>query len=266
VRLLVFDLDGTLLEKDGTLDPRTVDLLKQLDSSGVKSTIATGRSLKSARHFIETLPLKIPVVLFNGARVYDPASGSYIYSKSLPWSVVERFVSRCREVSVSSFFFVDEDVYAMNPGLHASDYIFRDGLSYFSLTNLSQLSGRTVTKIVIAGLVNELTKLKFSTEFNDPRINVTRSEENLLEVLPAGVSKAEALKWLCGFLRLDLKDVVAFGNGENDLEMIKTAGTGITFADAPPSLRYHARMVLSTCGYVGLREFVEKHIERAVLR
>lgn len=266
MRLLVFDLDGTLLEKDGTLDPRTVDLLKQLDGSGLKSTVATGRSLKSTRHFIETLSLKIPVILFNGARIYDSASGSYIYSKSLPWSIVERFVSLCKDLSVSLFLFVDEDVYAMNPNLRAGDYIFRDGLSYFPIVNLNWLSGREVTKIVIAGLINELTKLRSSTQFNDLRINVTQSEENLLEVLPAGVSKAEALKWLCGFLRLDLKDVVAFGNGENDLEMIKIAGTGITFADAPASLRYHARMVLSTCGYVGLREFVEKLIEKVVSR
>jgi len=265
MKLLVFDLDGTLLERDGTLDVRTAELLKRLESVGIRSTIATGRSLKSAMNFVESLSITVPVILFNGARIFDPTSKNYLYSKLLPGHVVEKVVSQCRNFNVAIFFFIDEDVYAMNVSLHATNYIFRDGLSYHPIDDLSQLHTARVTKLVFTGPSSELNRLELLFKFDHSlEMNATRSEEDLLEVLPAGVGKAEAVKWLCTFLRIDLKEVVAFGNGENDSQMLRTAGLGVSFAFAPETVKKCAKVLLHNCGYLGLKEFVEKCVEKVV--
>jgi len=265
MKLLVFDLDGTLLENDASLDPRTVELLKQLGSIGIRSTIATGRSLKSAMGFVESLAITMPLILFNGARILDPVSKSYLYSKFLPSHLIEKIVSDCKDHNVSVFFFIDEDVCAMNVSLHATNYIFRDGLSYHPIENRTQLHTAKVTKLVFTGPTSELSRLElFIRSHHGHEANVTRSEEDLLEVLPAGVSKAEAVKWLCTFLQIDLKEVAAFGNGENDAEMLRIAGLGVSFVSAPESVKKNAKILLHNCGYLGLREFVERFVEKVV--
>ncbi|WP_448521824.1 HAD family hydrolase [Pseudothermotoga sp.] len=265
MKLLVFDLDGTLLERDGTLSVRTVELLKRLESIGIRSTIATGRSLKSAMGFVESLSITMPLILFNGARIFDPTNKNYLYSKFLPSRLIEKVVSDCRDRNVAIFFFIDEDVYALNVSLHATNYIFRDGLSYHLIENLTQLHTAKVTKLVFAGPSHELSGLElFIRSHHGQEMNVTRSEEDLLEVLPTGVSKAEAVKWLCAFLRIDLKEVAAFGNGENDAEMLRVAGFGVSFVSAPESVKKNAKILLQNCGYLGLKEFVEKFVEKVV--
>lgn len=263
MKLLVFDLDGTLLEEDGTLDPRTIELLHRLAEANIETTIATGRSLKSAAHFVEALSLRVPVILFNGARIYDPVNKNYLESKFLAFNAVEKIVSLSRGRKVSLFFFVDEEVYAMCVSPHATRYIFRDGLSYHLIENLTQLQTDRITKLVISGPSHELTELELTIR---PEVkfdaSVTRSEEDLLEILPAGVSKADALKRLCMLLGISLKDVVAFGNGENDSEMIEISGLGVSFAFAPESVKKRAKVILERSGYLGLKEFTEKFIER----
>lgn len=266
MRLLVFDLDGTLLEKDGNLSSETLRILKSFEERNVRSTIATGRSLKSASKFIEQISSKVPVILFNGARIFDPVTRHYLYSEVLSDSLLQRMSFLCQRSDVSVFFFVDEDVYAVNLTVYAARYVYRDGLSYRLVDNIDSLKQRKITKIVLTGPSCELTKIENSLKFQHRILaSVTRSEDDLLEILPFGVNKAEALKKLCKFLGIDLKEVVAFGNGENDLEMIKTAGVGVTFKDAPDIVRSQAKVVLLSCGYSGLQEFLENFLQKAVI-
>lgn len=261
MKLLVFDLDGTLLEKDGNLSSETLRILKSFEERNVRSTIATGRSLKSANKFIEQINSKVPVILFNGARIFDPVTKHYLYSEVLSDSLLQKIGFLCQGSDVSIFIFVDEEVYAVNLTIYAARYVYRDGLSYHLVDNIDSLKHRKMTKIVLTGTSVELTNIENSLKFQH-RIpaSITRSEEDLLEILPFGVNKAEALKKLCKFLGIDLREVVAFGNGENDLEMIKIAGIGVTFKDAPDIVRSQAKVVLHSCGYLGLQEFLEKFL------
>ncbi|MEN3008492.1 Cof-type HAD-IIB family hydrolase [Pseudothermotoga sp.] len=263
MKLLVFDLDGTLLEKDGTLSLETLQMLKKLEEKNVRSTVATGRSLKSTSKFIEQLASKTPVILFNGARIFDPATGRYLYSEMLQDSLAQRVSHLCQRSDVSIFFFIDEDVYVLNLASHAARYVYRDGLSYHLVENIDFLQHKKVTKMVITGPSFELTEIENVLKFQH-RIpaTITRSEDDLLEILPLNVNKAEALKRLCKFLSIDLKEVVAFGNGENDLEMIKVAGTGVTFNDAPDVVKKYAKVILHSCGHLGLQEFFERFFQK----
>lgn len=265
MKLLVFDLDGTLLEKDGTLSLETLQMLKKLEEKSVKSTVATGRSLKSASRFIERLVSKVPVILFNGARIFDPVTGRYLYSETLQDSLAQRVGHLCQRSDVSIFFFIDEDVYVLNLTSHAARYVYRDGLSYHLVENIDFLNHKRVTKIVLTGPSFELTDIENVLKLQHRiHASITRSEEDLLEILPFGVNKAEALRRLCKFLNIDLKEVVAFGNGENDLEMIKIAGTGVTFNDAPDVVKKQAKVILQNCGHLGLQEFFEKFFTKGV--
>lgn len=259
MKLLVFDLDGTLLEKDGNLSSETLRILKSFEEKNVRSTIATGRSLKSASKFIEQINNKVPVILFNGARIFDAVTRHYLYSEVLSDSLLQKMGFLCQRSSVSIFFFIDEDVYAVNLTVYAARYVYRDGLSYRLVDDIDPIKHRKITKIVLTGPSFELTSVENSLKFQH-RVpaSITRSEDDLLEILPFGVNKAEALKKLCKFLGIDLKDVVAFGNGENDLEMIKIAGIGVTFKDAPDTVKSQAKIILHNCGYSGLQEFLEK--------
>ncbi|MFQ5828283.1 MAG: Cof-type HAD-IIB family hydrolase [Candidatus Methylomirabilia bacterium] len=242
--LLVLDLDGVVVDAAMRVDPVLEAGVRQAGARGLRVTVATGRMPPGARPYWERLGITTPVIVYNGALVRDPVKGTSLFTRSLPpgfpWKIYP-IVSLAR---VHPLFFREEQLYCLERTAPVVKYCEEQGLT------VEEISDREVflrSGAFIKGLfIGDSAALAALREELAPALDGARlvlSRPHYLELLPAGVSKGEALKFLARHLGISLARVIAVGDQENDIEMIQTAGIGVAMSHSPPHVRAAARRV-----------------------
>ena len=248
MRLVVFDLDGTLLDPDHRLSP-AVHIAMGALSRRFWVTLATGRSLASAVPFVTALGITVPVILYNGAVVYDFLAGRALYERRLTAGDARAALAAARD------FPVDAEVYRdiHDPTLYVERITPRvvrfqrkEGLPARAVGDLASFLDFPPLKLLLLGEPGVLGELQPELQRAIPGITVVRSEVDYLEVLPRGASKGSALRFLCDRLGISREEVAAVGDQLNDLEMVRYAGVGVAMAHGPAELRRAADLVISS--------------------
>ncbi|MGY4707671.1 Cof-type HAD-IIB family hydrolase [Candidatus Bipolaricaulota sp. J31] len=246
--LLVLDLDGTILGDDHRLSPDVYVALGRL-SPRFWIAIATGRSLASATPFVLTMGITLPVILYNGAVVYDIFAGAALREQRL--GVEEARAA----LAVTGRYPVDVEVYRDmdDPTLYVeritprvARFQEKENLPAREVGDLLGFLNFPPLKLLVLGDPEVLVELEAELKRGVQGIAVVRSEVNYLEVLPRGASKGAALRWLSEHLGIPREGVVAVGDQLNDLEMIRWAGIGVAMAHGPAELRRTADLVISS--------------------
>ncbi|RLE32014.1 hypothetical protein DRJ27_00510 [Candidatus Acetothermia bacterium] len=247
-RLLVFDLDGTLLDPDHRLSPATRAALGIL-SRRFWISIATGRSLASARPFALAVGITVPAILYNGAVVYDFPAGKIILERRMAVEDARAAVVVARRFPVDIEVYRDigdPTLYVERISPRVRRFMEKEKLPVQEVEDLSSFLNFPPLKLLILGDPEVLPGLERELRREVPALTVVRSETDYLEVLPPETSKGAALRWLCGHLRVPPEEVVAVGDQLNDLEMIRYAGVGVAMAHGPAELRRAADLVISS--------------------
>jgi hypothetical protein len=247
-RLLVFDLDGTLLDSDHRLSPETYAALGKLSRS-CWITVATGRSLASATPFIFTLGTTSPAILYNGAVVYDFLAGRALLERRLSVDEARVALTIAREFPVDVEVYrelEDPTVYVERITPRVERFLAKEGLPAREVGDLHAFLNFSPLKLLVLGNPAVLPGLEGALWEGVPGVTVVRSELEYLEVLPRGSSKGTALRWLCAYLGIPLEEVVAVGDQLNDLEMLRYSGVGVAMAHGPAELRRAADLVISS--------------------
>jgi len=244
--LFVFDLDGTLLSQDSSLPQGAAELLRAL-SGRAKVTLATGRSLASARPYLRRLGITTPAILYNGAVVIDPGSERSLFVRRISRELALKVLEVVREFPVHPQVYqaVEDpwiDVAEIAPPIQR--FLAKEGLPAREVRHLHKAVSQDPIKFLIVGEPEVLPALERALRSEVPEVSVVRSESEYVEVLPPGVSKGEALVWLCRRLGIPLEKAVAVGDQLNDLSMIELAGLGVAMAHAPTTLRAKADVVV----------------------
>ncbi len=212
-------------------------------------TLATGRSLASATPFVTVLGITTPVILYNGAVVYDFPAGKALAERRLSAEDARVAIAVARE------FPVDIEVYRdiRDPTLYVERitprvrrFLEKEKLPAREVGDLTSFLDFPPLKLLVLGDPRVLPELERELNREIPAVTVVRSEVNYLEILPPGVSKGEALRWLWGHLGIPSEEVVAVGDQLNDLEMIRYAGVGVAMAHGPGELIRAADLVISS--------------------
>lgn len=243
--MIVLDLDNTLLNEDHKLDKKTVETVKKLKNLGKKVTIATGRMYVSALPFIEKLNIDLPVISYNGAYVYDPVNEEVIFHKAIPKERAFDIINETEKANMhinlyrEDKFFVEE----RNEGVEVYEKIA--GIRGIEIGKLSENFNDSPTKMLIVekDLKKKNYYLEYFKENYSDSLEITESKEIFIEFMAEGVSKAAALKELSKTLNIDKENIIALGDGFNDLEMIEWAGLGIAMDNAPSGVKKRADII-----------------------
>lgn len=245
-QLFVFDLDGTLLPPAGVVPLEAKTFLHRLSECG-RITLATGRSLASAQSYIKELAIATPVILYHGAVIIDPLTDRPLWEKRIPERLGHRILTVSRRFPVHTQLYrtsSDPRVYVTEVTPPIQTFLRKEDLSACAVKNLEGLLPQGALKLLFIGDPKVLPPLGEAINREVPEISVVRSAQKYLEALPPGVSKGEALTWLCARLGMPLERVVAVGDQLCDLSMIERAGLGVAMAHAPTGLRSHADLVI----------------------
>ncbi|WP_445505484.1 Cof-type HAD-IIB family hydrolase [Niallia sp. 03091] len=248
--LLVSDLDGTLLNQRKKISAANKAAILSFIKNGGLFTFATGRIEQSVAPFVEQLGINIPLILYNGAKIYCPVTKNVLYEKQLK---IDKFafeaICSLHKEETSVFIYYRSNIYTPLRNRTVEIYEEKDGVECKDLggsyhPDFVELDASAITKIVIIGSDEE--KVKEVEQFIvglEIKCDLVYSEANYLEILPKGVSKGEALMHLKKMLQVEAYKTIAIGDHLNDVTLLKKADIGIAVDNAHPGLKHVADTV-----------------------
>jgi hypothetical protein len=259
IRLVCFDVDHTLLSDEQQLLPLTEDTLRKLQARGIKIILATGKNLAATRDIVDRLKLDDPLIFANGSLI-QYRNGEILSQKDLKPERTRQILQLGDAKGLDMMLYVTNDTIVKEGGkfLHALDRYggpkSKEVAQWQDIgTNLDH-----ILKIVfIDEEYNKLVEMSRILETNIPDgIETCFSLPILLEVQPEGVSKGSALEEVTHFLKLPREALIAFGDGNNDIEMIQFAGIGVALENATPELKKVANYVVASNNEEGPAQFL----------
>jgi len=243
IRLIVSDLDGTLLSPDHKLAPEVASSIRAFVRKGGYFTIATGRPLLTARRVIEQLGIEIPVILCNGAVL--AARGRILEQNGYEAGLTAELLVAAHEAGLNVLQFRDEriGVFGRTPEIETFEHKEQVACTLLSAADEGWRQGE-LDKVILLGDIRRSTQLwkRWGPLLGD-RIAALQSESDYLELIPARIDKGTALRKVAYVLGVELTEVLAIGNQLNDLAMLKAAGVGIAVANSPDELKAAADYV-----------------------
>lgn len=277
-RLIALDLDGTLLARAEAISPRTLAALKAARERGIVAVIATGRTPHSAREYSQQIGGG-PVICCNGAAILDER-GAYLMQKPIPTDPLLRVLSLCQGAGLLCDCYTTDGVYLDRALDHYESYrrwvargmgpmatlwavarLWRRNRmrTTRNLSSWAERPGRPpVLKVMVVGRPEVLAEVAAQVGSQVPGVDVTRSGPDNLEINAAGVSKGTGLEWLGAYLKIARSEMIAFGDSENDLQMLRYAGLGVAMGNAPAQIQGEADRVTLPCDQDGVAAAVEE--------
>ncbi|HYF78977.1 MAG TPA: Cof-type HAD-IIB family hydrolase [Symbiobacteriaceae bacterium] len=277
-RLIALDLDGTLLTSRHEITPRTREALRAARERGIVATVATGRSPHSARLISRDIGGG-PIICCNGAAVYDEA-GNPVSIKPIPQAPLLRCLEVCIEAGLLLECYTELGNYMDRPVAHMLAYKrwFLPRLSWArGLQALARIWRRNhvkpvrnllkwaeqpdhpkVLKVMVVGEAANLGQAAARLGREVPGLSLTSSGRENIEVMAAGVNKGHGLQMLAARLKIPREALIAFGDSDNDLEMLTYAGTGVAMGNANDAAKAAAARVTGTNNEDGVAAAIEE--------
>ncbi len=261
-KLAVCDIDGTLVDRNKDIPALNHEMIAEFKRRGGHFSLATGRIEKSVKRYCRELMIDVPVILYNGARIYDPEKGTVIREHCLEPSDVRKALDLSKDFPFDSIYYSGGEAYVREQTSHIRTFQEGDGYSCITVDSLDVLVEKPVTKILMIADDDSLFNA-YRERFNGEG-DLIQSEFNYLEILPSGVNKGVALAELAEYLDLSLDDIVCFGDNPNDLEMIRAAGLGVAMDNAHAELKANADLIAPPHGEGGVGSILNKIISGVI--
>jgi Cof subfamily protein (haloacid dehalogenase superfamily) len=237
IRAVAMDLDHTILGDSLEFRPPLVEAVRAVHEAGVEPIVATGRMFASARPYALELGVRAPVICYQGALIADPTTGQWLRHEPLEVPLARQVIRFVAAAGFHMNVYVDDRLYVEALNEEAVRYATHARLQAHPVGDLERWLEQPTTKIVVVGDPGALDDLEAAmrAEF-DGRLFIAKSLPYFLEVARPGVSKGAALQFVCDHLGIDPADTVAFGDGANDVELLRDAGLGVAVEGADPAL------------------------------
>ncbi len=260
-RLAAFDVDGTLINRHGVLTERTASALRALAAAGVVTALATGRPWPQAQSVVRQASGVSYAVCLNGAVVMDAVAGEQIADRAMTHIEAIEAAEIARKLVPDVRFGLD-----MADGRHVWEHDFApvmpvDLLADISVDRvddaLSAVDGPVLTWLVHAPSVDTLTLIDELASEMPLGTEIRPSGLDMAEIAAAGVNKSAGLEIICQRYGFDAADVLAFGDGLNDIDMLRWAGQAVAMSNAPDSVHDAADRVAPSNEHDGVAVVVE---------
>jgi Cof subfamily protein (haloacid dehalogenase superfamily) len=218
---------------NGELTDTAVATIARSRAAGIPVVVATGRMFRSVRPYLERAGIDDLVVCYQGAAVVDPRDGTFVVHEPIALDVAREAVAALLELGYPPNVYVDDELVVAQQTRYSQAYAGFQHLPVSEVGDLLAWLERPPTKLVAVGEPDELPALRAAMEERfDGRLFLTTSLPWLLELGRPGTSKGSGILYVAGRLGVDTADVVAFGDGENDVELLEEAGFGVAVEGA----------------------------------
>lgn len=271
IRVIATDMDGTLLDPKGQLDlPRLEKILDKLDKCDIRFVIATGNEVHRMRQLLGHLAERVVLVVANGARIFE--NNELIQAQTWDDAMVDRALGHFKGRECQDQFVVT----AMNGGFVKKGTVFTE-LDKFMTPEMieklyqrmqfvdefdSNLFGGVLKMSMVVGEERLDSVLQEVNDLFDGRVRAVSSGYGCIDILQDGIHKAWGLKELLKRWNLKPEQIMAFGDSENDIEMLEMAGISYAMENAEETVKRVAIKVAPANSQAGVYQVLENWLEK----
>ena len=271
IRVIATDMDGTLLDPKGQLDlPRLEKILDKLDQCDIRFVIATGNEVHRMRQLLGHLAERVVLVVANGARIFE--NNELIQAQTWDDAMVDKALAHFKGRECQDQFVVT----AMNGGFVKKGTVFTE-LDKFMTPEMieklyqrmqfvdefdSSLFGGVLKMSMVVGGERLDSVLQEVNDLFDGRVRAVSSGYGCIDILQDGIHKAWGLVELLKRWDLKPEQIMAFGDSENDIEMLELAGISYAMENAEEAVKEIATKVAPANSQAGVYKVLENWLER----
>lgn len=264
-KILVLDLDGTLTNSKKEITPHTLDVLIRAQKSGLKIVLASGRPTYGIVPLANELQFDKfggYILSYNGGQIIDWRTKELMYENVLNPEVYPYLYQSAKENGFEILSYKDEYIVSENSDHpYIQHEAFLNKMESVTVDSFLQAIDFPVPKCLVVGEPKPLAQLEIAMRQElEGKMNVFRSEPFFLELVPNGIDKACSLSVLLSALQLKPEEMIAVGDGFNDVSMIKFAGLGVAMANAQDAVKKEADYITLSNDEDGVAAIVEKYI------
>jgi Cof subfamily protein (haloacid dehalogenase superfamily) len=229
---------------------------------GAPFVVVTGRMFRSVRPYLERAGIDDPVVCYQGALVADGATGEFLHHVPIPLELAREALEAFAAEGVHVNCYVGDELYVDELNAYARRYADFQHIPVTPVGPLGEWLEEPPTKLVAVDEAPRIAELaeRFRGLFGE-RLFVTTSLPIFLELAHPNVSKGSGMQFVADRLGFDPGRAVAFGDGENDVELLEWAGYGIAVADAHPRLKDVADWTCPGPNEAGVASVLEAYLD-----
>ena len=222
----------------------------------------TGRMFRSVRPYLEEAGIDDPVVCYQGAVVAEPASGRFLRHEPIPLELARETIGALEQERFHVNCYVNDELYVARVTPEAERYASFQRLPIHPVGDLLAWIEEPPTKLVTIGDPEVLDGLEERMKASfDGRLYISKSLPYFLEFASPDVTKASGLAFLAEHLGFEAKATVAFGDGENDVELLQWAGYGVAVANAHERVLAVADWVCPPAAEEGVAQVIEAFLD-----
>lgn len=265
IKLVVCDIDDTLVHKELHLSKKVIDTIKKLRYQGVYFTFATGRMPYRVEVFAEEAELDIPFVANNGSVLYSKGKAVYrkLFQASILKDTLRGFMSVDPEFTVIFSYEDRECPIRRTSWIEARLHKYR-GYDEI-LGDTDEVWGQDVHKVYVLddGRTGLIGKVAAALKSLDGGLNYFQYGEYSIEIVADGCTKASGVERLIEYIKVEKDQVMAIGDHTNDIEVVSMVGLGIAVANADPKLKSVADYITYGAYENGVIEAIDRFVLNA---
>lgn len=269
-RLIVSDMDGTLLDPVGKVSEKTKQTFKRLLDNDIHVAIATGRIYTSAKVYAKHLDIVTPIIACNGAIVKDLHNNDIIYESHIAPETCFKVFDICRENDLYFHFYTEDTFY--------TEKLAYSSIKYNEWNKTMDEDEQIDMQIIedpyelVSSGNEKIYKIQINTDdmtlLNDVRniletlegVEISKSWHNNIEIMNKGVSKGNAVKHLAESMGISREEIICFGDNENDISMLTYAGMGVAMGNAEDGVKKWADYITLGNDEDGVARAIEKFV------
>ncbi len=262
MKLVAFDLDGTLVGRDLVITPRVRAAIARMLETGILGCIVTGRMYQAAVGYARELGFDAPVVCYQGAAIVDPTTDDVLRDTPLDPSTVGEIIAIAADVNVHLQLYRNDEYYCEQENHFSELYAQLSGVKPIIVPSLREAFAFSPATKAVA--IDDPPRAAEMAALFKERLGahayVTRSYPEFVEILDPRVDKGEALRFVAARLGVAMADVTAIGDSWNDAPLLEAAAFGIAMGSAPDELRQVAKAVVGDVEHDGVAEALERYV------
>ena len=266
-KLLVMDVDGTLVDKEGNISTDDKEAIARARQLGIQISLSTGRAAQACLKILDQLSLDGYHMFFDGALVIEPRQGTEVYVQPIDSAVAKEAIEFARQNDIYLEFFSATHYFTEYESRFSEIRRSFFGIepTVVDFTDLWQQERFTKAQLMVSSPKEAAKAQKFYAHFDGRlRFSLSRTpaypDIDFVNVIDPRVSKGKALEALTSHLGIALDEVMAVGDGNNDIPLLTTAGLAVAMGDAPDEVKAVADYVTLDIDHNGVAAAIEKFL------
>lgn len=245
--VLCADVDGTLINEENKVPKENLEAIEYFQAHGGKFTIASGRVPEAIAPVLPGLKLDFPCICQNGCGIYDFEKNTYISTVPVGRDAA-RVVKEIRALSPNSGIEVmcSEGIYVVKSTFATTRHLTYEKIDAKYVASLEDVSSEWI-KVLFADDSEQISKIqeKMKDSPFHKEYSIVRTHQYYYEIFDKSANKGKALKLLCGLCNIDVKNIIAVGDNDNDREMLSLAGKSAAVGNASEMAKQSADILLT---------------------